>query len=299
MEENKKIIIIDGDSFIHRAYHGYKKDENKDAIMGFLSMITKIINNNKFDYIAIVLDDQNENFRHRLSPKYKANRPPKPIALQQQIYDIHSFIKNSGLPYFSVVDVEGDDVIGFLAKKAQNKNWSVDIFSGDKDLAQVIDEKTKIIDTRFKKEIELKNIFDNFGVVHPYQIVDLLALQGDKADNIEGINKCGKTTAIKIIKEFGTIENLLNTDHQELIEKMKPLIRNKESLKIILDQIMNEKEKILLSKNLISLKTDLDLDLKIKDIKIKTERIKKEVLIQICQKYGLNIKYSLPRIIIG
>lgn len=294
----KKFIIIDGDSFIHRAYHGYKthnkySDETNYAVKGFTSMVSKILNDVEFDYLAIVLDHQSDSFRKDLDPKYKANRPPKEESFLIQIEAIHNYIKSSGLPYFCHKGVEGDDVIGFLAKKAQSQKWLIDIYTGDKDIAQILDERTRLIDTRFNKTISLLNIEDVFGVKKPEQIIDYLALQGDKADNIEGIAGCGEKTALRIIEKYDIIENFINDDEINIFENIKSAVRNKTKTQNIINQVKENPEKILLAKKLTTIKTDLDIILTRGDIKPKYANFNAVNLKNIMSKYKLHKDYSL------
>lgn len=293
-----KLIIIDGDSFIHRAYHGYKKNakyttEFNFAVKGFTSMLSKALNERTFDYLAIVMDHQGKNFRHELDVNYKANRPEKEANFLNQIYAIHDHIKASGLPYFCVENVEGDDVMGFIAKKAQKQNWEIEILTGDKDIAQILDKNTRLVDTRFNKTITLDNIFETFGVKEPYQIIDYLALQGDKADNIKGLDDCGAKTAQKLINDFDTIENILNATPDQIRDSIKKVTRQKIKVDNVISQIKNEPEKLLLSKKMTTLKTDLLLDLTMKDIKFKMERIDIVRLKELNFKYSLHPEYSM------
>lgn len=295
----KKMVIVDGDSFIHRAYHGYKthnkkfSNENNYAVKGFTSMLSKTINSIEFDFLAIVLDHQGKNFRHRLSTDYKANRPEKEESFLKQIMVIHEYVKATGLPYFCVEGVEGDDVIGFLTKKAQLKDWDVDIYTGDKDIAQVLDENTKLIDTRFNKIISMENIEETFGVKKPYQIIDFLALQGDKADNIEGVEGCGKKTANKIVECYDTIENFIEASQEDITNKIQKTVRSKEKTKDIIKQIKETPEKVLLAKKLTTLKTDLDITLSLADIQIRNSRFDYEKTHRILTDYQLKKEYSM------
>lgn len=299
---NKKFLIIDGDSFIHRAFHGYKKDKNSTEfnflIKGFFKMITKELNSRKFDYLALVMDYQGDSFRKDIYPEYKGNRPKKTKEFLEQVEEIHEYIRCSGLPYLCMKGVEGDDVIGFLAKKAQLQKWETVILTGDKDMAQVIDENTKLIDTRFKKEINLLNLEETFGIKEPNQIIDFLALQGDKADNIIGLDGCGEKTAIKIINEYGSVENILKASEDDIYDKIRKTVRSEIKTKNIIKQIKETPDKLLLAKTLTTLKTDLDFNLTLKDIKINRKRFNREKIIKFNEKYGLYYKDVITKEII-
>lgn len=302
--ENKIIknsfLIIDGDSFIHRAYHGYKNDrfstEKNFLIKGFMTMITKEINERKPEYLAVVLDFQGDSFRKEIYPEYKANRPPKTKEFLKQVEEIHIYVKASGLPYFCEKGVEGDDVIGYLAKKAQLKKWKTTILTGDKDIAQIIDENTRLVDTRFKREINIKNLNESFGVNKPEEIIDLLALQGDKADNILGLEGCGEKTALKIINDFGSIDNLIEAPAENIYSSIRKTARSETKTQKIIQQVKETPEVLLLSKTLTTLKTDFEMNLSISDIKPKAIRFKKEKIIEINTLNNLNYEYVLPKV---
>lgn len=299
-KEEIDFLIIDGDSFIHRAYHGYKAysknfaNESNFAIKGFTEMLARTINKYESKYLAIVLDHQGISFRKEIYPEYKANRSPKEEKFLKQISSIHDFVKSSGLPYFCIEGVEGDDTIGVLTKKSQSKKWKTVILSGDKDLAQVIDENTKIIDTKTDKVITINNIKEVFGVKKPKQIIDFLALQGDKADNILGMDNCGQKTALKLIEKYNSINELIESDLNELYDYIKPVVRNKHKAKSIVEQVKNNKEQLLLWRFLTSLKLDIPMETTLKDIKIMENRIDFKTLNNIRSEYNLNLNYSLP-----
>lgn len=305
IENNKKedidLLIIDGDSFIHRAYHGYKThnkgyaDDSNFAIKGFCEMLTRVINKYESKYLAVVLDHKSETFRKKIYPDYKGQRPPKEENFLKQVSAIHDFVKASGLPYFCIEGVEGDDTMGVLAIKAQSLNWKTVLLSGDKDMAQIVDKNTKIVDTKTNKEIRLNNIEHVFGVEKPYQIIDFLALQGDKADNILGMQDCGNKTALHLIKKYDTIETLLKCNLDELYDYVKPVVRQKTKAENIVRQVKDEKEKLLLWKFLTSLKLDIELNITRKDIKVSPERINYEILNSLQKEYQLNLNYSLPK----
>ena len=306
--ENKKFdfIIVDGDSYIHRAYHGYKKynrfaTEENFAIKGFLEMLSKTLNMYKSSYLAIVFDYQGPSFRNELSPIYKANRPKKEPIFLSQIEDIHNIIKKSGLPSFCIKGFEGDDTIGSLVRKAQLKKWNTAIFTGDKDLAQLLDENTCIIDTntRTEKIIKLNDLEKYFGVEKPENIIDLLAIKGDKADNILGLNGCGDKTGVFLVKKYGTVENIIAADKDQLKIELKSVLRHKDKIESVLYQLEEDKERLLLDKELTKLKENIIIDLTLKDIKIKEERLDKNYVIAILKKYNLKKEFAFQKEIIN
>lgn len=300
---DNNFLIIDGDSFIHRAYHGYKSDKNSTEknflIKGFTKMITKEINSRKPTYLAIVMDYQGDSFRKELYPEYKGNRPPKTEDFLLKVEEIHEYIRSSGLPYFCHKGVEGDDVIGYLAKSAQKRNWQTTILTGDKDMAQIVDKNTRLVDTRFKREININNIKEHFGVEEPIQIIDFLALQGDKADNILGLEGCGEKTALKIIEEYKTIENFINADENDIYSKIRKTVRSEIKTQKIIKIIKENPNDLLLSKTLTTLKLDLDFNLSMSDIKPKKIRFNRDKIIEINLANNLHYKYSLPEVSIN
>ena len=302
IKNNIDFLIIDGDSFIHRAYHGYKKvnndyTEHNIAIKGFTEMISRVINKYQSKYIALVFDHQGTSFRHDVYPEYKGNRPPKELHFLKQIEDIHTFSSAIGLPIFCIENFEADDTIGALARKSQKLNWNTVILTGDKDLAQLVDQKTIIIDTKKDKEINLGNLESVFGVNKPHQIIELLALKGDKADNILGMKDCGEKTAIKLIQKYDTINELIKADPVELYDYIKPIIRQKAKAESIVKQVVENPDSLLLWQYLTSLNIDVGLNLTMKDIKINPDRMSFDLINQIRFEYNLNLKKSIPLII--
>ncbi len=211
-------VIVDGNSFLYRAFHSLPPLTNKDgeptgAITGVLNMITSIINNLNPEEIVITFDAKGKNFRHELFPEYKANRPPMPDDLRSQVPVLKNVIKAWGLPMLSIVDVEADDTMCTLAVKAEAKGFTAVMSTSDKDMRQSVTKNILILDT--------KSISDNgmpFGIegviekegVPPELIRDKLALMGDKVDNVPGIHKCGDKTAVKWLLEYGSMQGVID-----------------------------------------------------------------------------------------
>ncbi len=299
---NKKIdfLIIDGDSFIHRAYHGNKThnkfmNEKNAAFKGFIKMLKGSIEAYQSPYLAVVLDHQGDTFRKEIYKEYKGNRPPKEADFIKQVNDIHAFVKSSGMPYFCVEGVEGDDVIGVLAKKAESNGMETTILTGDKDIAQIVSDKTRLVDTKSRREINLGNLEEIFGVTKPLQIVDLLSLKGDVADNILGMRDCGEKSALGLIKKYGSISNLLKQDLKDVYDFIRPITRSEDRANSIINQIENEKDKLLLWKYLTTLNLDIDIPLTRKDIKFSKERMNPETFNDLRKKYNFKTEYSIPK----
>ncbi len=256
----KKIFIIDGNSYIHRAYHALKPLSTRDgfpthAIYGFTKMLLKILEENP-EYIAVVFDVAKKSFRNEIFPDYKANRPPMDDSLVVQIPFIKKIVKALNIPVIEEEDVEADDVIASLVSQFKHeKDCEIIIISGDKDLMALLGDNVKMWDTMrdiIYTEEEVKN---KFGIAKDF-LVDYFALVGDKIDNIPGVKGIGPKAAAELINEFGTIENIYNS-----IDKIK-----KERIK---KALLENKENAFLSKKLIKLRDNLNLRLDKNLLKIK------------------------------
>lgn len=217
MTQQKKIaLIIDGNSFVHRSFHAIPPFTNKEgfptgAMTGTLKMIHSLIKRLSPDKIFVCFDAKGKTFRHDMYPEYKANRPPTDQNLSIQFEPIQQIIKAWGLPLVCVSGVESDDSMGTLAVKAVEHNYKAIIATSDKDMRQLVTEDILIIDTKdaeTKSEYGIEGVIERMGVL-PNQVRDLLALMGDKADNIPGVNKVGQDTAAKWLSEYGTLENII------------------------------------------------------------------------------------------
>jgi DNA polymerase-1 len=247
----KSFYIIDGSSYIFRAYFGIRELSNSaglptNAVYGFIKMIMKIVHDEKPDYLAIAFDTQGPTFRHAAYKEYKAHRPSMPDPLAAQIPYIHRAVNAYGI--FSIFrnGYEADDLIGTLAKKGAAEGMSVTIVSGDKDMFQLISPQITIYDTMKEKRFTEAEIRARFQSA-PSQLVEIMGLMGDTADNIPGVSGIGEKTAIDLIGQWGTIENLLSNLDQ--IKRPK--------LKASLEQ---EKEMARMSKMLATIDTDCPID---------------------------------------
>ena len=208
-----KLILVDGSSFLFRAFHAVPpltnaNGEPTNAIYGVSNMLRKLINDYATPYVAVVFDAPGKNFRHALYEPYKANRPPMPDELRVQIQPLHSLIQALGLPLIIESGVEADDVLGSLARMAAERGFQVIISTGDKDMAQLVDENIRLENTMTGSMMDIAGVEEKFGV-KPAQIIDYLALMGDTVDNIPGVPKVGPKTAAKWLNEYGSLDNLM------------------------------------------------------------------------------------------
>ncbi len=248
--QKKNMLLIDGSSFIFRAFYALPHLKTSygfptGAIRGTFNMINNLQKKYNFQHCVCVFDSKGKTCRHEIFPDYKANRRSVPEELSLQFDSIYSIIKAMGIPVISKLGIEADDIIGTIALNSKKKDFKVIIATGDKDFAQLVDEDIVIINTMLDEMLDIEGVNKKFGV-YPSQIVDYLTLVGDKADNIPGVYGCGEKTASKWLKEFKNIENLLTN-----VEQLKGVIA--ENLKKSLDWIH-------LSKQLVTINTKIKLD---------------------------------------
>ena len=213
------LILVDGSSYLFRAYHvpylqalSTVDGQPTGAITGVLNMIRSLKKDYPNGNIIAIFDAKGKTFRNDLYPEYKANRPPMPDDLRTQIEPLHQIIAAMGLPLIVTPGVEADDVIGTLAAQATELGIETVISTGDKDMAQLVNQHVRLINTMTDVELDEAGVLDKFGV-KPDQIIDYLTLMGDKVDNIPGVEKCGPKTAVKWLAEYGTLtEVMANAD---------------------------------------------------------------------------------------
>ena len=208
-----KLILIDGSSFLFRAFHAVPPLTNADgmptnAIYGVSNMLRKLINDYPTPYFAVVFDAPGKTFRHEMYDQYKAHRPPMPDDLRVQIQPLHELIQALGLPLIIEHGVEADDVLGSLAQNAASQGFEVIISTGDKDMAQLVNDRITLENTMTNTRMDIAGVEEKFGV-SPKQIIDYLALMGDAVDNIPGVPKVGPKTAAKWLQQYGTLDNLI------------------------------------------------------------------------------------------
>ncbi len=209
---DKTLLLVDGSSFLYRAFHAMPDLRNRHgeptgAIYGVLNMLRKLRNDYPADYSACVFDAKGKTFRDNWYPEYKAHRPAMPADLAQQIDPLHRAIAASGWNILMLDGVEADDVIGTLAQQARNGVRCV-IATGDKDLAQLVNERVTLINTMSNETLDIPGVNAKFGVP-PERIVDYLTLVGDPVDNVPGVESVGPKTAVKWLTQYGTLDNLI------------------------------------------------------------------------------------------
>lgn len=215
MNEKRPLILIDGSSFLYRAFYVSRdKFTSKAGIPTGVSMImarmfSGIVSRFPGSPVIAVFDAHGKSFRSSLYPEYKANRPPMPDELRVQLEYVKRLVKGMGMPLVQVTGVEADDVLGSYARHAEKTGMSVVICTGDKDLAQLVDDKVTLLDTMNGKAYDEKAVIDKYGV-DPRHIIDLLALKGDSSDNIPGMSGCGDKTAAAVINALGGVEDIYN-----------------------------------------------------------------------------------------
>ncbi len=207
-----RLILIDGSAYLFRAFHALPPLSNESgeptgALFGVVNMLRAHLAQ-KTEYLAFVIDASGKNFRHEMFPAYKANRPPMPEELRAQIDPMLAIVTALGIPVLRVAGVEADDVIGTLARQAAAAGIEVIVSTGDKDLAQLVDDNVQLVNTMTGQTLDAAGVFAKFGV-RPDQIVDYLALMGDKVDNIPGVDKCGEKTAAKWLAEYGSLDAVM------------------------------------------------------------------------------------------
>lgn len=207
------LYLVDGSSYIYRAFHALPNLTNSHgdatgAILGVANMLRRLLQENNPERIAIVFDAKGPTFRHERYPEYKANRPPMPRELSDQVEAILEFVKLMGLPLLQIDGVEADDVIGTLSRQAEEQGMDCVISTGDKDLSQLVTEHTRLVNTMTDEHLDLAGVKEKFGV-RPDQIIDFLTLTGDKSDNIPGVDKCGPKTALKWLDQYETLDGVV------------------------------------------------------------------------------------------
>jgi len=256
MSEKKPLILVDGSSYLYRAFHALpplstSTGQPTGAVLGVLNMLQKLVSEHEPDRMAVVFDAKGKTFRDEIFEEYKANRPPMPDDLRAQIDPLLEAIEAMGLPLLRVAGVEADDVIGTLASRDAAAGLPVLVSTGDKDMAQLVDGRIRLVNTMTGTELDTAGVNDKFGV-RPDQIVDYLALVGDSSDNIPGVPRVGPKTAAKWLSEYDSIEG---------IKANAGDIRGKvgESLRDNLDRLD-------LSRQLATIVCDLDLDVGPEDL---------------------------------
>ena len=257
------LILIDGSSYLFRAYHALppltnSKGLNTGAVKGVVGMVRRLVADYPGDQVVVVFDAKGPTFRNEIYAEYKANRPPMPEELREQIEPIHAMIRAMGLPLVCVSGVEADDVIGTLAVQAAARQQSVLISTGDKDMAQLVGDHVTLINTMTNTTLDHRGVVEKFGVP-PELIIDLLALQGDKVDNIPGVPGVGEKTALALLQNLGGLEAI----YGDLPRVAELPVRGAQKLGA---RLAEHRESADLSYRLATIKTDCELALSADDL---------------------------------
>jgi DNA polymerase-1 len=259
----KPFVLVDGSSYIYRAFHALpdlrnSADEPTGAIHGVLNMVQKLIDEHSPEHVAVVFDAPGKTFRDDLYPDYKATREAMPDDLRAQIQPTIDAIEYLGVPVLRIAGVEADDVIGTLAREAASANLRTIISTSDKDMTQLVDDTTTVVNTMSDTVLDVDGVKEKFGVP-PDAIIDYLTLVGDTADNIPGVAGVGPKTAAKWLSAYGNLDGVL-----EHVEEIRGKIAEK--LKAALPELP-------LYKTLVTIKCDVDLPLGIDDLQLREPAI--------------------------
>lgn len=251
-------VLVDGSYFLFRAYHAVpalttSTGLHTNAIRGAIAAIQKLMRRIQPTHMAVIFDTPEPTFRHKLSPIYKGDRPAMPDDLSEQIPYLHQLIRALGIPVYSLAGAEADDVIGTLTKRAEKEGHDVLISTGDKDMAQLVNEHVKLEDSFRERVLDIEAVKEKFGV-EPCQIIDYLTLMGDASDGIMGVAGVGQKTAAKLLNEYGTLTNILENTSSIKGRVGKNLDDSRESIKI--------------DHQLATIVCDLDLALEWGDLKL-------------------------------
>ncbi|MBV2130392.1 DNA polymerase I [Arsukibacterium indicum] len=260
------LILVDGSSYLFRAYHSpphltNSRGEATGAIYGVINMLKSLLRQYNPSHMAVVFDAKGPTFRNDMYAEYKAHRPPMPDDLRSQIEPIHQIVRAMGLPLLCITGVEADDVIGTLARQASNAGRHTLISTGDKDMAQLVDDHVTLINTMTNTLLDPESVVAKFGV-GPAAIIDYLALMGDKVDNIPGLPGVGDKTAAALLQGLGSIENI----YQNLDKVAELSFRG---AKTMAAKLTEHKAQLDLSYQLATIKTDVELDCQLDELAIK------------------------------
>jgi DNA polymerase-1 len=250
-DQPQRLYLIDGSSYIYRAYFAIRHLSNSkgfatNAVFGFINMLLKVVREHAPDHLAVVFDAKGPTFRKEIYPEYKANRSAMPEDLVPQIPYIKEVVRAFNMPAIEKAGYEADDIIATLAKKFAAEGLEITVVTGDKDLMQIVSERIRLLDTMKDKISGLEEVAERFGGA-PDKVIEVQALAGDSSDNIPGVPGIGEKTAVKLIREFGTVENLL-----ERCDEVKGKMGEK---------LREFAEQARLSKRLVTLVDDLPLNL--------------------------------------
>ncbi|KEQ16641.1 DNA polymerase I [Endozoicomonas numazuensis] len=276
------LVLVDGSSYLYRAFHASERANLRTldgrptgAIRVMTNMLKSLLREYPGSPVAVVFDAKGKNFRHDMYEDYKATRKPMPDDLRSQVQPIHAIVRALGMPLLMIDAVEADDVIGTLAKEATEKKIDTVISTGDKDIAQLVSEHVTLIDTMNDSRTDLAGVVDKFGIP-AHLIIDYLALMGDSSDNIPGMPGVGQKTALALLQGIGSIDEIA----RRLDEVAALGFRGSKNFA---PKFEEHKDIVLLSRDLATIKTDVELPVAIEDLK--AEPIDKEALLTLYKEY--------------
>lgn len=263
MSDTTPLILVDGSSYLYRAYHALppltnSKGTATGAVKGVINMLRRLQKDYPDSTIAVVFDAKGKTFRDDIYSDYKANRPPMPDDLREQVQPIHDIVRGMGLPLLCEPGVEADDVIGTLARQASEASCPVIVSTGDKDMAQLVNEHVTLVNTMNDTVMDPQGVVDKFGIP-PELIIDLLALMGDKVDNIPGVPGVGEKTALGLLQGLGSLDQIYASLDQVAALSFR-------GAKTMAAKLEKERDNAYLSYTLATIATDLDLPLAYVDL---------------------------------
>jgi len=264
-DKKSPLILVDGSSYLFRAFHGLppltnSKGMSTGAVYGVVNMLRSLIKEYQSKHIAVVFDAKGKTFRDDIYSEYKANRPPMPDELREQIHPLHDIIRAMGFPIIVESGVEADDVIGTLSRIASEQKRETIISTGDKDMAQLVNEHVTLINTMTNTTMDRKGVIEKFGIP-PELIIDYLALKGDKVDNIPGVPGVGDKTALGMLQGLGSINEIYQN-----LDKIAGL--GFRGSKIMALKMQDNEEQARLSYLLATIKLDVELDFTIDSLEM-------------------------------
>ena len=273
---NQKLALVDGSSYLYRAYHALppltsSRGEPTGAIHGVLNMLTKLAREHETENFAVVFDAPGKTFRDDMYAEYKANRPPMPDELREQVQPILDAVRGMGFPLLQIEGVEADDVIGTLCRRAVDAGMDVLVSTGDKDMAQLVSDKVTLVNTMSDTVLDRAGVKNKFDVF-PEQIIDYLALVGDASDNIPGVPKVGPKTAAKWLNEYQSAAGVI--EHADEIKGK------------VGESLRENIEQLLLSQNLATIVQDVELPQEPQDLVRRAAD--EEALTELFVRYELN-----------
>jgi DNA polymerase I len=250
------LVLVDGSSYLYRAYHALppltnSKGQPTGAVKGVVNMMRRLLKDYPLSPIAVIFDAKGKTFRDDMYAEYKANRPPMPDDLRPQVQPIHDIVQAMGLPLFVIDGVEADDVIGTLARQATEQQMPVVISTGDKDMAQLVNEHVTLVNTMTETVLDIPGVNAKYGF-GPELMIDYLALMGDKVDNIPGVPGVGEKTAQGLIQGLGGLDAIYAN-----LEKVRTL--SFRGAKTMPEKLIEHREMAYLSYRLATIKTDVEL----------------------------------------